>query len=282
MQTSYIAHLACRVLRLRVVRLWLTCQRPLLHISLLLSVRLYRHDSLRIKHAFYSWSILILRNWISLNSLNLIALLTGICQAAQNRLWMVLGKHLVVHVELFDCISTNTCKALGSHQVYACCIELAKLHCWVEQAIDIAFIWNFIHYQFCFSHRKFNVELSDLRNFQNQVCNEDIVVDFENDSHRLIIVHVVIALCKLGQMSIVSVRLTAMHSLQGASRVGIRHGKATTFRISFCVWIDSMETLKCDVSSIIFHDLIVKNVFHTIRYAINYDRDCLLWRLWER
>ncbi len=126
---------------------------------------------------------------------------------------MVLDKHLVVHVELFDCVSAYTCKALSSHKVYACGIELAQLHCWVKQTIYVAFIRNFVHDHFCFSHWKLNVELSDLRDFQNQVRNEDIVVNFENDSHRLIIVHVVVALCKLGQMSIVSVRLAAMHPL---------------------------------------------------------------------
>ncbi len=43
-----------------------------------------------------------------------------------------------------------------------------------------------------------------------------------------------------------------------------------------------METLKSDVAGIVFHDFVVKNVLHSIWYAIDYDRHCLLRWLWKR
>ena len=56
--------------------------------------------------------------------------------------------------------------------------------------------------------RSFDVELADLSYLIDQISNLNLIIDLYHDSHWLIVVYIIVALGELGQVLLVTVRLT--------------------------------------------------------------------------
>ena len=114
---------------------------------------------------------------------------------------MRLYESSVVHVELLDRVSACSRQNLGSDYVLPVEVVLAQLHSGVHHAAKAAQSWNQLeNYQLSLQHREFDVELSSLGNLHDKVRDLDVYINLEYYVHRLVIIHIIIALRELGQM----------------------------------------------------------------------------------
>ena len=87
--------------------------------------------------------------------------------------------------------------------------------------------------------------------------------------HRLVIIHIVIALSELSQVLPVTIRLASMHALETSLCRILPREARTTF--TSCVRVDSLKSLQGDIALCILRNLILKDIFYSIWYPIDYD-----------
>ena len=84
-------------------------------------------------------------------------------------------------------------------------VILAELHLWVHDASKIVGSGDLKEHNFSLAKRYLNIELAYLGDLCQQVANFYFDIDFDKDSHRLVIVHVVVTLSKLCEVHLISV-----------------------------------------------------------------------------
>ena len=113
---------------------------------------------------------------------------------------MRLDELFVIHIEFLDRIASFPCQYLAGHDIFAEEIVTAQLEIGVEDASYLLAGRNVVDYNFSLDKRNLDIELSNLCNFCNQVAHLYINIDFDHYMHRLVIIHVIIALCELCEM----------------------------------------------------------------------------------
>ena len=148
--------------------------------------------------------------------------LTRVRQASHYCARVLLDEVRIVHVELLDYLSAGPRQDLCGKDVLPVHLIVAELGFWVQHAAKLSLFVHGKEHYLCANLRHLNVQLPYLSNLGNQVSYLYINVDLDHDMHRLVVVHVVVALRELRQVLLVPIRLAAVHALE-TSDVRVLH-----------------------------------------------------------
>ena len=126
---------------------------------------------------------------------------------------MVLLESRVIKVELFDDFSARSRQYFSRHELHSLQVILAQFKLRIKDSSQIRLCRHLKDDDVSLRQGCLDVELADLGDLGDQVAHFYVVVDFQGDAHRLIIVDIIVALCELSKMLSVSVTLTTLHPL---------------------------------------------------------------------
>ena len=92
---------------------------------------------------------------------------------------MVLNEGLVVHVELFNRLTTRSGENLRSIKVQSLNVILAELHLWVHDASKIVGSGDLKEHNFSLAKRYLDVELAYLGDLSQQVADFNLDIDLD-------------------------------------------------------------------------------------------------------